>query len=362
MRNYLLTLAVLSVAGCAALDRMGGSPSGDEGAQIGVVGTVLGSQAGTVEVNGFSIDTPPETALTIGPNPVGQLENARIPVGTVVEIAAERQAGRLVAREVDAIFALQGPVQRVDPGLGRLTVMNTEVVLEPGAVVPPGGLASIRPGQRVAVSGIWRDEALIASRIDYRTQKSTQPVTAAGVVSPTPGGRYRIGGVPVAAEPGALEPGLFHVIEGEWVVDTLYAQDIRLGRTVVGRLPLERVAVEGFARERDYAGYHSGYPGPEGEGYFVGYSYAGEEGLFGDDPSWRDHWTEVQGLGGRVTNARALSELQGTRAIFVGRVGTEEDGGFRMGHAIPVPEGLAARRDTLSAVGDPLSPETGAID
>ncbi|HUF56569.1 MAG TPA: DUF5666 domain-containing protein [Thermohalobaculum sp.] len=373
-RNAVLTVEDLAEdtrarLGCCEEDVVG----------VGILGTVLGAKPGAIEVNGMTVATAPDTLLSGGFAAPGPLGGETIPPGHVVEIAAERQAGRLVAREIEPIFALAGPIAAVEPGEQRLVVMDTQVLVPPEALLPPGGLAALRPGQRVAVSGLWLGETLVASRIDPRTQKGVADAVVSGVVSPLPGALYRIGGVPLAAELGALRPGYFHVVTGDWIAGALLVDEIRLGRRVISRWPADRLVVEGYGRVRDFAGFHSGYPGPNRGGYFAGVTRVAYEGKIGPDPAWRDWFVDVGGLG-RPLDPREdeVAAVGDVRALFVGPHdgpwgGEDEgrirgdyedsfDGVFDVDYIIPLPERLDHRLAALAAVGDPLDPATGAMD
>lgn len=385
-----------------------------EAARVGILGTVTGAPPGVLEVNGLTVATAPDTLLSGGLAAPGPLSGTDIPPGHVVEIAAERRAGQLVAREVEPIFALAGPIGSVDHGARRLEVMDTTVVVPPEALLPAGGLGGLRPGQRVAISGLWYGETLVASRIDPRTVKGVADAVVSGVVAPLPGARYRIGGTPLAAELGTLRPGYFHVVTGDWVTGALVVDEVRLGRRVISRWPNEALVVEGYGEARDFAGFYSGYPGPDRDGHFPGYTFVGEEGKLGGDPAWRDHFVDIGGLGRPLDEReQEIRSLDGIRALFVGRhdgpwggegegarapidaidratmllgsfadlfgepnpalfdvegaprrveYADSFDGRFDVDHVIPLPERLDDRLATLRAVGDPLAPAAGAIE
>lgn len=358
----ILAAGVMLVAGC---EGMGLPHQGGDAAGVGIVGTVTGNPGGTgVSVNGIDVATTPSTVLNGPIEPLGALEAGIIPPGHVVEIAAERTDAGLVARELEPIHALSGPV--TSTAGGRLYVMGAEVVPEDGAVLPAGGIGAFRPGQRVAVSGLWQGDRVIASRIDFQARKSTQQATVAGVVTPTPGARYAIGPVPVAAEFGTLRPGYFHAVRGEWVTGTLVAEDIRIGRTVVGNWPTDVLSVEGYGRTRDFAGYYSGYPGPDRGGYTDGYTRTNMIGklgkMFGEgEPAWRDRYDDLDGLGRPVGRSDQVGNFADTRAVFVGPYSGGADGRFHVDYVIPIPEGAGARAATLAEVGDGLDPVTGAV-
>lgn len=345
----------------AALNPRAPGQTADAMGGVGIVGTVLDMQGPVLSINGLAVETQPQTVLNGPFGPLGSLEGGLIPTGHVVEVAAEREAGRLVAREIEPIHALAGPLQAVDREGRRLMLLGTEVLLEPDAVLPRGGIGAFRPGQRVAVSGLWRDERVIASRVDFQSPKAVPLAKVSGVVTPRPGGRFAIGPVLLAAEMGDLRPGFFHVVDGEWDAGILLVEDIRFGRTVVGRWPVDVLSVEAFGRGRDFAGYYSGYPGPDRGGYFEGYSFTGREGKWGPEPHWRDYFADLDGLGRPVDDDDEIGVFSETRAVFVGEYDGGYDGEFDIDFAIPVPEGAIARADTLAAVGDGLAPATGAV-
>ena len=326
---------------------------------VGIVGTVTESSAGRVMVNGLEVATPPGAMLHGGMRPAGPLGSAPVAPGHVVEIAAETEEGRLIAREIEPIFAVAGPVEAIKPAERRLLIMGADVMVPDEAVLPAGGFGALRPGQRVAVSGLWRGEELVASRIE---PASGAEAVASGVVTPLPGGRYRVGGVPVAAEWGDLVPGFPHVVSGRWVADALLVDEVRVGRSVIGRWPVEDIVVEGYGRARDFAGFYSGYPGPRREGYYPGYSFVGENGILGEEPAWRDYFVAIGGLG-RPVDVRdsEVSDMADARALFVGEYEGGFDGEFDIEHIIPLPEALGPRREALAAMRDPFLPAAGAV-
>ena len=102
---------------------------------------------------------------------------ASLGVGQVVWVEAQASDGQLVARSIEAIEAVRGPVESLSPADGRLRVAGIEVELP----ALEGGLSDslgLEVGDPVAVSGLWRDdERLLATRIERR-DASTPHVAA----------------------------------------------------------------------------------------------------------------------------------------------------------------------------------------
>jgi hypothetical protein len=179
------TLLALLAAGCAAPrpDTASlASHSPDEG---GIGGTGIFGVAdlladGRVAVAGIPLRLDPG------------LDRRPLAGETLVATARRAAPGVLLATRTVAFRPLVGPLERV---AGGHAVLGTRVDLPPGTPVhgPHGAAlrpAALRPGQLVAVSGLWRNEAVLATRIDVLDGPAPAAVT--GLLRRDAGG-WRIG-------------------------------------------------------------------------------------------------------------------------------------------------------------------------
>ena len=330
-----LGLTLLLTAACSQLggpDRIAqGDPGGGIGGtgstaqpvrQVGVLGTVRGF--GSVLVNGVRVEASDDFTLA---SPFGTRQLSALAEGHVVEISARAQGTRLDAQRIAQLVALAGPVSAVAPDARRLSVMGVNVELaEEAPVAVDGGLAGLSRGDRVAVSGLWRDGGVVASRIDPlegRLSGDGGPAAGAvvsGVVRATDAGS-RIGPLPVArAGGGDLPDGRFAVLKGSYRDGRFVARAVETGHPVLPPT-LDRLSVEA------YAGQVHGRPA-------------------------------LHGFGHAVAQGTRLERLLGRRAVFIGPLANE----FLIEHGVPLPGGLAAQRDALEAIGDGLQPSSGAME
>ncbi|MCB2136572.1 MAG: hypothetical protein KDE08_11620 [Rhodobacteraceae bacterium] len=147
----IIVLSCLCVSFAAAQERVGGiTGTGILPARIS--GTV--TELGSIHVNGqhirFDTGMPVQDAVFLA-----SAEDIR--PGHTVAVVAEPAEGDWQALSIRQIMPLLGPMDEV--GDGWLTVMGTHVVAS-------GLTGDIAPGQWVAVSGLWRDREVVASRLD----------------------------------------------------------------------------------------------------------------------------------------------------------------------------------------------------
>ena len=117
----------------------------------GIVGTI--TKLGSIWVNGQHIELSPK--LRVADSPALKLATGLQP-GHTVAVIAEHSASGWVARYVRQVLPLVGPIEAVSPD--HVTIMGTEVRLP-----KPYGF---NIGDWVAVSGLWQDNRVIASRLD----------------------------------------------------------------------------------------------------------------------------------------------------------------------------------------------------
>ena len=321
-RAVLTSLAAMLTAACAPM--AGGRPDGavaDRAPPIeggiggtGIIGVVTG--LGSIRVNGLDIALPENTPVA---DVFGARAVATLAVGHSVTVEAAGPTDRLTARRVSIVHPLAGRIESVGLDGRRFRLLGVDVTLEPGA---PGAALAVA-GERVAVSGAWRGDGVVAARLD--PLPATTPAALAGTVQAGngPDGR-RLAGFALALPAGMPVPavGSFAAVLGQVAGDRFVVETLRAGRFAGVAGPLVRLSVEGYLEPVSAA------PG-----------YA------------------VSGLGHSFDDGARLDRLASGRAVFVGRY----DGTFVVRHGLPLPEGLAARLAVLDGVGDPFAP-AGAIE
>ncbi len=196
----LIGLPALAFAGCAP---RGGDPrlaargGGEEGGigGTGIFGTV--TALGSVRVNGLRLETWAGTAIE-------GLAGRGAPVLPGDAVAAEvvRDGDRLLATRLAAFHPLIGPLTATADG--GFAVLGTPLVLGPGVPVRgegdgEAGAAALRPGMTVAVSGLWRGGAVVASAVRVLGGGPARQAVLRGQLRRTTGG-LMVGGTRLAGE------------------------------------------------------------------------------------------------------------------------------------------------------------------
>ena len=285
----------------------------------GIVGILASLDVPTI--NGLRLSTPADVIVRGG---LGQRRLEDLGVGQAVTIEAYEDAnGALVARSIAVDHALIGPIENLIGS--KFRSLGVDVFIEPGAALigPDGAAFTPAPGQRVAVSGLWRGEAVVASRLDLLEQ-GDRPDQIAGTVKPgATRGSVRIGALDLVLPSGvsAPPPGSYATATGRRAGKTMVAERVVEGRFQDLAGPLTRLSVEGYLE-----------PISEAPGF------------------------AVSGLGHSFDTAARLVELSPRRALFVGPY----EGDFQVEFGLPLPEGVAPRRTVLAALDDGFAPR-GAV-
>ncbi len=298
--------------------------SSDRPSEGGVGGTgIFGLVHGTASllVNGLTVETPPDLAVR---HALGALPVEAVGAGHAVTVeAAAGQDGRLVAAAVTVEHPLIGRIESLTEDGFRC--LGVDVLVEAGALLKaPEGTFQPAPGQRVAVSGLWRGNSVVAARVDLLSAVSLDDVVAGVALAGGARGRLRLGGLDLVLPPGTAQPqaGGFVTAVGRRRGDLLVAERVTAGRFRGLAGPLERLSVEGYLEPQ---------PAPPG--------YA------------------VSGLGHSFDEAAKLGALADERAVFIGAY----DGAFRVTRGLPLPEGVAERGVVLAAVDDGFAPEAAVV-
>ncbi|MEO1018312.1 MAG: DUF5666 domain-containing protein [Pseudomonadota bacterium] len=256
-------------------------PDGDGGiGGTGLFGTV--TALGSVMLNGLNVQIEPITSIR---------QDSMLEVGATLLIEARAGANGYVADRIAAYYPLVGPIDRVDSGGQALSVLGTSVEIGPEVrVYDEAGEAidrqTLRPGDDVAISGIWRNRSVVATRIDRR------PADASAAVSGLL--REDVRGVRIGAttlDPSCclnLEAGQYVGFEGAYLEDVFVPTSRNVGAQQLFSEGVRELVVEAYlARNPNDDGFHlSGFgivmdpespatPAVDDRSLFIG-SYDGE--------------------------------------------------------------------------------------
>lgn len=293
----LLSTALSGTAQAQARDDLP-PPEGGIGG-TGIVGLLTSVQP--LRINGLELA---EGSDTLFRDAFGQISPATLRPGQSVTILA-RAVGDAPPRAVlvDRTTPLIGTLERTGTGLAVNGVaLRTEPGVQAGATV----------GTRVAVSGLWDGDSVVASRIDPAPEGA--PDVIAGTLERSLTGN-RIAGVPVARGSGGLR-----------IPDHGFGTFI--GRYDDGRFAISRVS----------AGRFQGQGARSLRALLV-------EGYL--EPADRSPGYRVSGLGHSFDRAARLAPVAGERVLFEGPYRST----FRVETGLVLPEEAGARRRLLARDG-----------
>jgi len=318
---------LMTASGCTLLDndpqrraesRPGGGIGGTgvdsgEPTRVGVLGTVRGF--GSVLVNGVRVRAPAD--FPVG-SPLGRSRVRALNAGDVVEVIGRRADDGLAPIRMARLVALAGPVTATGGDGDTLTVMGVPVTPAPDATIAlQGGKLGLSTDRRVVVSGLWRGDTVVASRIEAAPANAGRDVVGGVVRGTSP---RRIGPLRLDAEGRAMpEAGTYASLTGRYADGRFKVRGVNTGHPVLTQR-LDRLSVEA------YAGAIHGKPA-------------------------------LHGVGLRLAAGTRLQRLSGGRGVFIGGL----DGAFRVQHGVPLPESLTAQRDALKAIGDGLQPRGNVV-
>jgi len=311
-RRHLIGLATtLFAAGCAAPALVSRDKTRDpfEGGigGTGIVGTL--TEFGSLRINGLRAEVAARTRVVTALGPVGQ---GALVSGQSLTVFADRTPDALLVRHVRIDYPLVG---RLEESGGRMRVNGVPVVPEPGAI------RSTTPDRRVAVSGIWSGQGVVASRIDPAPFEAD---LVAGDVLRGADGAFSVGGVAIRGRGARSFPanGSYAIALGAFDGGSIVAERLSTGRFAFGSASLRQLSVEGYLAPTVAA------------------------------PGFR-----IAGLGHSFADDLRLAQLAGQRAIFNGPY----EGVFAARAGYVVPKDAAARRRLLldgfdGALGDRAIP------
>ncbi|MEM7239347.1 MAG: DUF5666 domain-containing protein, partial [Pseudomonadota bacterium] len=235
--NRRMAMSVLGsgwIAACAPVrvsDTGKSQPRGGIGG-TGIVGTL--TDFGSLIVNGLRIETD---AMTDVSSALGPVDPAALGIGHSLTIEAESGATGYLARRVSLSQPLIGRVTDLSADRSTARINGVEVTLEPGAI---GDWAQ---GTRIAVSGVWRADRVIASRLDWIADDL--PDVIAGELQPEgligiAGRAVNLGGL------SAPDSGSFVTALGRNRPDRFEVSELRAGRFIGAAGSLVQLSVEGY--------------------------------------------------------------------------------------------------------------------
>jgi hypothetical protein len=217
-------------------------PIEDQGG-IAVVGVITGFAS--VCVGDVEVQYEPATPVFENGKKV---QLAKLAVGKMVMLKAERVAGRLQARAIGMFDAVAGPVGRLDIARQQMHVMGQTVRLDKIAMQQLKGVAA---GTNVQVSGHRLNNGeIVATRVD--AEKTGSNVGTVGSVTAVNRDGFVVNGTSVALENKALlekiKVGSDVRVDGSWNGKTIKADRVETQpvKNLVDRS--DTAILEGFAR------------------------------------------------------------------------------------------------------------------
>ena len=331
-RSLLVGIGLSALAACAPAGdplrrretAQGNQPPANPPSEGGIGGTgIIGilADANRPLINGLRLSPPAGLPLR---DAFGATSRSALALGQALTVEAIRDdEGALLVRAMTLVEPLVGPIEAVTGDGFRC--LGVAVTIEPGAplVAPDGAPFTPAAGQRVAVSGLWRGEAVVASRVELLPAAEGPAVVAGTVKAGATPDTVRIGALDLVLPSGRSAPpvGSFATATGRQAGKALIVERVAEGRFSAVAAFLDRLSVEGYLEPVAAA------------------------------PSYT-----VSGLGHSFDPAAKLDDLSTGRALFVGPY----DGTFRVELGLPLPEGIARRQALLAAIDDGFAPN-GAL-
>lgn len=265
----------------------------------GIVGVL--TDFGSLLINDLRIALDERTSITTAFGAVG--EDA-LALGQSLTVEAATTPAGLLARRVHVAHPVIGPATAISTDGRAARVAGVPVTMEPGAL---GGFAG--EGAVVAVSGVWRGDGVVASRIDPAPGRGA---ALAGAVVRR-GGTHFVGGLPLVPPAGVAPPpdGAYVTATGHAGAAGFMARALTVGRFVGAAGPLGALSVEGFLTPAAAAPFFA-----------------------------------VAGLGHSFAPASRLDGFSDGRTLFSGAY----DGLFAVETGLPLPQDLMRRRELLRRV------------
>lgn len=292
-----------------------GAAERNPGSRAGIFGTVTDSDE--LIVNG----------IRLGPEARGDRD---IHVGDVVAIEATETNGMISASSIEEIHALIGPMSDEVPvgAAHELTVMGVPVTLASGGKIIDAKTRAVMDsyalsvGDRLAVSGLWQGDAVIADRIEKLPEDGPDQISGAYRSAAT--GAF-IG--PLAIE-GRVNPASaseqFARASGRFENGRFIASNMSIGIPKALATPGARLSIEGFLRS------------------------GGSSGMLG---------YRIDGLGLELDSQAAPSvQIAGGRAILIGEAAKDTGAIFMANRGVALPNAFDRRLQILQQIDDGFAP------
>ena len=212
----------------------------------GIVGTV--TELGSIIVNDQRVTFAPDTmaASVLG----GQRAADLVPGDTVV-VVAERLAQDWKAASIEQHFALVGPVNISG---GALSVLGTTVDMSLATEDSRSRAEVLTDGDWVAVSGLWKGQTVVASRLVLAPDQSVAVLSGSYMPSATPEtfeiGTTRVSGLDLAH----VELGQMVTVTGRPQEGGIAAQTVRIG---LFSGPMDRIIAQGYMSQPTQDGLYT---------------------------------------------------------------------------------------------------------
>lgn len=189
-----LAMAVALPGGAQMSDDREGGIIGTGIVNTGIVGIV--TELGSIWVNGQHIRFDPTLPVEDG---IGLGRAAEIRPGHTVAVVAAPDGQDWRARHIRQVLPLVGPVDAVDGA--RLEILGT-------TVHAGGSISGVSAGDWIAVSGLWREGEIVASRLERLPRGWTRAQVTGTYLGTDAQGGFRIGDTRILGlAPRHLQPG-----------------------------------------------------------------------------------------------------------------------------------------------------------
>lgn len=239
-----LTRSILMSLGLILLAASAGAQETDEPREGGVTGTgitVVIGQSGLVEIAGRAVDYPVDMPINsvLGPSTAQALQ-----AGDTVAVSVSPTGEGWRAQGINQILPLVGPVSSQT----TTTVMVMGTVVARPDVSPP-----VSDGDWIAVSGFWRGNGVVATRLDVVAPQPNGYMQ--GTYQQTATGAGRVGNSQLTgAIPKDLQDGDVIRITGTPTDNGIAAQSIQTG--LFGE-KVQTVLAQGYLSIPDDSGNYS---------------------------------------------------------------------------------------------------------
>lgn len=211
----------------------------------GIVGIL--TDFGSLVINGLKVETDSQTRVS---DAFGERDVGSLTIGQNLTIEAETKDGMLFARRVHITHPVVGAISNISVDGRSAQIAGVPVDLEPNA------FGHFSEGKRVAVSGLWRSDRVVASRIDPITGQG--PDVLSGVYREDPRVGATIGGRTISPPKDTeVADGSFVTATGRADQGRFNVEEISVGRFTGAAGPLSDLSVEGYLETADTAPFYA---------------------------------------------------------------------------------------------------------